>query len=60
VGTGGSCSYFDMLKCCVGREHGVEVLCWTGVCCSWKLQVTCGLIYVRMVTGGEWAGIGFR
>jgi len=30
------------------------------VCCGWKLQVICGLIYVRMVTGGEWAGIGFR
>jgi hypothetical protein len=27
VGTGGSCSYCDVLKSCGGREHGVEVLC---------------------------------
>jgi len=26
-GTAGACSDCDMLKCCCGRERGVEVLC---------------------------------
>ena len=27
VGTGGSCSYCDVLMCCSGSDHGVEVMC---------------------------------
>ena len=49
VGTGGSCSYCDVLNCCGGREHGVEVLCLKYNCCDWMLQVTCALKYVENV-----------
>jgi len=33
----GSCSYCEVLKCCCRKEHGMEVLCLTGVCCGWML-----------------------